>query len=374
MATIAEFASGFPGISTRIPFETGIISEVLAGAGYNTYCVGKWHLTPGEECNVAAYKGRWPLGRGFERYYGWLGGETNSLLPGPDPRQPPDRAAGAAGGRLPPGRRPLEPGDPVHPGRQDDRPGQAVLHVLRAAGRSRPAPGAAGVGRPLQGRVRRGLRGDAPGDPRAADRAGPAARRARSCPASTRTASRHRTGPNGEPWPLLDTVRPWESLSDDEQRLFVRMAEVFAGYISYYDDRLGRIIDYLEQAGELDNTLIVVVSDNGSSGEGGPNGTFNEWRFFNGIADTTELVLRAHRRARHAGVEQPLQHRLGLGPGHARSRTGSGGPATRAAPPTCASCRGRRGSRRARRCGTSTSTRSTSSRRSTTCWASRRPR
>ena len=50
-------------------------------AGYNTYCVGKWHLTPGEECNLAAYKGRWPLGRGFERFYGWLGGETNSYFP-----------------------------------------------------------------------------------------------------------------------------------------------------------------------------------------------------------------------------------------------------------------------------------------------------
>ena len=81
MATIAEFASGFPGISTRIPFENGFISEVLAQQGYNTYCVGKWHLTPGEECNVAAYKGRWPLGRGFERFYGWLGGETNSYFP-----------------------------------------------------------------------------------------------------------------------------------------------------------------------------------------------------------------------------------------------------------------------------------------------------
>ncbi|MGA7435749.1 MAG: sulfatase-like hydrolase/transferase [Solirubrobacterales bacterium] len=63
MATIAEFASGFPGISTRIPFESGFVSEVLGEEGYNTYCVGKWHLTPGEECNQAAYKGRWPLGR-----------------------------------------------------------------------------------------------------------------------------------------------------------------------------------------------------------------------------------------------------------------------------------------------------------------------
>jgi arylsulfatase len=80
-------------------------------------------------------------------------------------------------------------------------------------------------------------------------------------------------------------VRPWETLTADERRLFARMAEVYAGYISYYDDRLGRLIDYLEESGQLDNTLIVVVSDNGASGEGGPNGSFNEWRFFNGRND-----------------------------------------------------------------------------------------
>ena len=61
------------------------------------------------------------------------------------------------------------------------------------------------------------------------------------------------------------------------------MAEVFAGYISYADDQLGRVIDYLEESGQLENTIIVVVSDNGASGEGGPNGSFNEWRFFNGV-------------------------------------------------------------------------------------------
>ncbi len=81
MATIAEFSAGFPGISTRIPFENGFISEVLAERGYNTYCVGKWHLTPGEETGMAAFKGRWPLGRGFERFYGYLGGESSSWYP-----------------------------------------------------------------------------------------------------------------------------------------------------------------------------------------------------------------------------------------------------------------------------------------------------
>ncbi len=100
-----------------------------------------------------------------------------------------------------------------------------------------------------------------------------------------------RTGPDGQTWPLLDTVRPWDTLNPDEQRLFTRMAEVFAGYISYNDDRLGRVLDYLEDSGQIDNTLIIVVSDNGGSGEGGPNGSFNEWRFFNGVPDTTATTL-----------------------------------------------------------------------------------
>jgi arylsulfatase len=69
------------------------------------------------------------------------------------------------------------------------------------------------------------------------------------------------------------------------------MAEVFAGYISYTDHEMGRVLDYLEQSGQLDNTLVVVISDNGASGEGGPNGSFNEWRFFNGVADSTAATM-----------------------------------------------------------------------------------
>lgn len=68
-------------------------------------------------------------------------------------------------------------------------------------------------------------------------------------------------GPNGETWPLQDTVRPWDSLSDEEKKLFCRMAEVFAGFLSYTDAQIGRILDYLEESGQLDNTIIVVISD-----------------------------------------------------------------------------------------------------------------
>jgi arylsulfatase len=81
MATIEEFTDGFPGCNGRIPNETALLSEVLVENGYNTYCVGKWHLTPLEESNLAATKRHWPLSRGFERFYGFMGGETDQWYP-----------------------------------------------------------------------------------------------------------------------------------------------------------------------------------------------------------------------------------------------------------------------------------------------------
>jgi arylsulfatase len=290
MATIAEFSAGFPGISTRIPFENGFVSEVLAEHGYNTYCVGKWHLTPGEECNVAAFKGRWPLGRGFERFYGWLGGETSSWYPDlVHDNHPVD----------PPGR----PDDGYH--LADDLADRAIEFIrdAKVIDPDKPfflylAPQAGHAPHHVpkewadryRGRFDEGYE---------AIRAGILERQKQLglLPSNTELSPINphgeptRTGPDGQPWPLLDTVRPWDSLSDDERRLFARMAEVFAGYISYYDDRVGRVIDYLEESGQLDNTLVIVMSDNGASGEGGPNGSFNEWRFFNGIPDTTATTL-----------------------------------------------------------------------------------
>jgi arylsulfatase len=290
MATIAEFSSGFPGISTRIPFENGFVSEVLAEHGYNTYCIGKWHLTPGEECNLAAFKGRWPLGRGFERFYGWLGGETNNWYP-----------------------------DLVHDNHQVDAPGRPedgyhvaddlsdkAIEFIRDAKVIDPdkpffmyfAPQAGHAPHqvPLEWADRYKGKFDQGYE---AIRAGILSRQIELglLPEGTELSSINphgepeRTSPDGKPWPALDTVRPWDSLERGEQRLFARMAEIFAGYISYWDDRFGRILDYLEASGQLDNTIIVVVSDNGASGEGGPNGEFNEWRFFNGLASDPAVTL-----------------------------------------------------------------------------------
>jgi arylsulfatase len=291
MATIAEFSSGFPGISTRIPFENGFISEVLLDHGYNTYCIGKWHLTPGEETGMAASKRRWPLGRGFERFYGFLGGESSGWYPDLihdnhpiDAPATPEEGYHIAKDLSDQAIRCIRDAKVVEP----DKPffmyfsldaAHAPHHVFAEwADRYRGAfdEGYEAIrGSILQRQIELGLLPEgtelSPINPHGE----PAV-----------------TGPGGQPWPLLDTVRPWDSLSSDEQRLFGRMAEVFAGYVSYTDDQVGRVIDFLESSGELDNTIIVVVSDNGASGEGGPNGTFNEWRFFNGVPTPTELSLQ----------------------------------------------------------------------------------
>ena len=199
MATIAEFSAGFPGISTRIPFENGFISEVLAERGYNTYCVGKWHLTPGEECNLAAYKGRWPLGRGFERFYGFLGGESNQWYPDLVHDNHQIDAPGDARRGLPPLEGPRRPGDRHDQVGQGHRSRQAVLHVPRARVRARAAPRVQGVGRQVQGQVRPGLRGDPQRDPRRARRSSGCCPTTPSCRRSTRTASPSGRVPTASP-------------------------------------------------------------------------------------------------------------------------------------------------------------------------------
>jgi arylsulfatase len=94
-----------------------------------------------------------------------------------------------------------------------------------------------------------------------------------------------RTGPGGEPFPEVDFTRPWDSLSAEEQRLFSRMAEVYAGMLAHTDAQIGRLLDYLEETGQRENTMVILVSDNGASGEGGPNGSVNENKIANGIPD-----------------------------------------------------------------------------------------
>ena len=288
MACITEGASGFPGFSARIPFENGLISEVLGEQGWNTYAIGKWHLTPADEIDLSSWRARWPLGRGFERYYGFLGGETHQWYP--DLVYDNHTVE-----------QPSAPEDGYHLSKDLTDKAIEFVRDAKAVAPDKPwfmyyCPGAGHAPHHVftewadryQGRFDLGyeaIRADILSEQK---RLGILPNSVELTPINPHGEPEGITGPDGQPWPQLDWVRPWDSLSADEQRLFARMAEVYAGFISYTDDQIGRLIDYLEESGQLDNTVIVVVSDNGASGEGGPNGSVNENKFFNGIPDSME--------------------------------------------------------------------------------------
>ena len=171
---------------------------------------------------------------------------------------------------------------PIRPSRcsatsRPTNPSQALVHVVLPGRQPRPAPCAAGIHRQVQGQVRRRLRGLPRVGAAPDDREGHPAGGHRSSPRSTRC---RRTWPNAG-----DMVRPWDSLNADEKKLFSRLMEVYAGFSEYTDAQVGRIIDYLEQTGQLDNTIVIYAADNGASGEGSPNGSVNENKFFNGYPD-----------------------------------------------------------------------------------------
>jgi arylsulfatase A-like enzyme len=285
MACISELATGYPSSNGRVPFENALLSEVLVDEGYSTYHVGKWHLTPDYDNHAAGSRRQWPLGRGFERFYGFLGGEVNQWYPLLiQDNQSIDQ--------------PYLPEDGYHFSK--DIADKAIQYVRdgKASDPDKPwfmyfAPGAAHAPHHVSKEWADRYKGkfDMGYD---AYREQVLARQIELglLPEVTRLAPLNpyidEKGPDGQPWPEQDTVRPWDSLGDDEKKLFARMAEVFAGFVSHCDHHIGRLLDYLEETGDLDNTIIVVVSDNGASGEGGPNGTVNEMKFFNGVMDSIE--------------------------------------------------------------------------------------
>ena len=289
MATIEEFTDGFPNCNGRIPSDTALLSEVLAERGYNTYCVGKWHLTPLEESNLAATKRHWPLSRGFERFYGFMGGETDQWYPDlvydNHPVAPP-----------------ATPEDGYHLSKDLADKTIEFIRDAKVIAPDKPwftyvCPGAGHAPHHVfkEWADRYAGRFDM-GYERYREIVLENQKKLGIVPPDTELSPINPyldvKGPNGEPWPPQDTVRPWDTLNDDEKRLFCRMAEVFAGFLCYTDAQIGRILDYLEESGQLDNTIIVVISDNGASGEGGPNGSVNEVKFFNGYIDTVEESMK----------------------------------------------------------------------------------
>ncbi|MFD6183584.1 arylsulfatase [Streptomyces goshikiensis] len=272
MAAITELATGYPGYDGQIPFENGFLSEMLLQHGYNTYMVGKWHLTQSEQESAAGPYDRWPLGRGFERFYGFLGGDTSQWYPDLvyDNHQVEPPATPQEGYHL-----------------TEDLVERAMSFIADAKQVAPDKPfflnlctGAAHAPHHVPKEWADRYRGRF-------DDGWDAYRE--------RTFARQKelgvVPADAQLSPHDPDVPAWESLTPDARRLAARMMEVYAGFLSHTDHHLGRLLDFLKESGEFDNTLIMVVSDNGASPEGGVTGTTNELQAFNNAPETLEESL-----------------------------------------------------------------------------------
>jgi arylsulfatase len=272
MGAIIETGTAFPGNTGQIPNNVAPVAEMLRLNGYATAAFGKWHETAAWEASMAGPFDRWPTRQGFDKFYGFLGGETNQWAP-----------------FIYDGTKPVElPNDPNYHF-LTDMTDQAVAWIKyqKALTPDRPfftyfAPGAVHAPHHVpkewiarwQGKFDQGwdkLREEIL-----------ARQIARGVvPAGTQLA------------PKPDAIPAWDSLSADEKRLFTRQMEVFAAFVEMTDHEVGRLIKAIDEVGQLDNTLVLFVyGDNGTSAEGGRNGMFNEYTYFNGVPEQVADMLK----------------------------------------------------------------------------------
>ena len=262
MGRVADLAIGFPGYWGRPPRENGFLSEMLRTAGFATYAVGKWHLSPEEETNMAASRATWPLGRGFDRWYGFHGGETHQFVPA---LYHDNHSV------MPP--RTIEEGYHL----SGDLADRAIefLGDLRAVSAEIPfflyfATGACHSPHHAPAKWIEHYRGRfAQGWDRWRDQTFARQLALGVVPEGTVLTPR-------PAW-----VPAWETLDERQRALAERFMECFAAFLSYTDEQLGRVLDFIEDLGDADDTVVMLVSDNGASSEGGQEGTINEGRLSN---------------------------------------------------------------------------------------------
>lgn len=280
--TISESAVGFPGYSGHIPESNATIATVLRNAGYSTFWIGKNHNVPVDATGMSSSRKDWPLSQGFDRFYGFVAGETNQWYPSlVEDNHYVDQ--------------PYLPEQGYHLSR--DLADKAISYI-RDSKQSAPdkpwymwyCPGAnhAPHHAPADYIAKYKGKFDAGYDAyrewvlkRMIDKG--------ILPKDTKMSPENPM-PKGT-FAETDMVRPWNTLSADEKKLFARMAEVFAAFSEYTDVQVGRVIDYLEESGQLDNTLVIYCADNGASGEGSPNGMVNESFFMNAYPSDTKLGI-----------------------------------------------------------------------------------
>ncbi|MGW4122880.1 sulfatase-like hydrolase/transferase [Nocardia sp. NPDC004711] len=282
-ASIVEGTNGFPGAAGRLPAQCATVAEVLQENGYSTFWLGKNHNVPESDISSGGTKSEWPLQKGFDRFYGFLGGETSNWYPN---LVEDNRFIET----------PYSPEQGYHLSKDLADNALKMLRDQRSSNPSKPwymwfCPGASHAPHHSPAEYADKYKGQFD-DGYEAYREWVLARMIDKGIMPKGTAL---TPINPLPKDVAnpaDSVRPWDSLNPDEKRLFSRMAEVFAGFSEYTDVQIGRIVDYLEQTGQLDNTVIFYCADNGASGEGSPNGSVNENKFFNGYPDDPAENMR----------------------------------------------------------------------------------
>jgi arylsulfatase len=278
-AGISESSTGFPGYNSHVPPENGTIAHVLRDAGWSTFWVGKNHNVPIDAFTMGSSKKEWPLGMGYDRFYGFVGGETNQWYPDlAEDNHYIDQ--------------PYGPEDGYHLSKDLTDNALKFIRDSKQAEPTKPwylwfCPGANHAPHHAPQEYIDKYKGKFDDGyeayrewvlPRMIER-GIVPEGTKLSPINPMTEGTFFEG---------DKVRPWDTLSDDEKKLFCRMAEVYAGFSEYTDAQVGRIVDYLEESGQLENTIIFYCADNGASGEGSPNGSVNENKFFNGYPDKIE--------------------------------------------------------------------------------------
>ena len=271
MGGIIETGTAFPGNTGQIPQDVTPVAEMLRLNGYSTAAFGKWHETAAWEASVSGSFDRWPTRQGFDKFYGFLGGETNQWAP--------YIYDGTIAVELP-------EDEDYH--FLEDMTEQAVewIKFQKALTPDKPffvyAPGATHAPHHVpQNWIDRWDGKFDQGWDKMREEILDRQIKAGIVPEGTTLAEKPTAIPD------------WDDLTDDEKTLFKHQAEVFAGFLEMTDYEIGRLVNAIEETGQLDNTLIFFVyGDNGTSAEGGRNGMFSEMTYFNGVHEKVEDMLK----------------------------------------------------------------------------------
>ena len=264
---IAEQSTGFPGYNSIIGKDKATIGRILKDNGYATSWFGKDHNVPAFQASQAGPFDLWPIGMGFEYFYGFVGGDTNQWQP--NLFRNTTQIYPFEG----------KPGWNLTTGMADDA--IDYLNRMNQTAPSKPfflyyVPGGTHAPHhPTQEWVDKihAMHLFDDGYEKLRERIFANQKKLGVIPQDAQLS----------PWPS-DILKPWDQTTDDEKKLFIRQVEVFAAYAAYTDHEIGRVIQAVQDMGKLDNTLIIYINgDNGTSAEGGPLGTPNEVAFFNGL-------------------------------------------------------------------------------------------